>query len=167
MTQCFPYCQWHNLYRYSGTGKPLFMDTQRAEGWEAEGVNDESLNTASTNSSQDNDKNSQHHKGGLHNNALYAAGMGRPATAQVNPHHTEDLASTGTNVSYEGPTAPGAGGSVGTGYASGQAATGASIASSSDYDQAAIGRHFDKAEGDDDITDRGETTTNGNKPHEE
>jgi hypothetical protein len=34
------------------------------------------------------------------------------------------LANTGTNISYEGPTAPGGGGSVGTGYSSGHSATG-------------------------------------------
>lgn len=35
------------------------------------------------------------------------------------------LGNTGTNISYEGATAPAGGGSVGTGYASGQEATGA------------------------------------------
>ena len=123
------------------------MDAERQDGQQAEGYGDESLNTGSTSG---NEETSQHHrKGGIHNNALYAAGMGRPATAQVNPHNTRDMANTGTNVSYEGPTAPGGGGSAGTGYTSGQADTGQSISTSSDYDQAAVGKHFDKAEGED------------------
>ncbi|MBS1630366.1 MAG: hypothetical protein JST27_09935 [Bacteroidetes bacterium] len=81
------------------------------------------------------------HKGGIHNNALYAAGMGRAATAQVNPHRTDDLANTGTNVWYEGATAPGSGGSSGTGYTSGQAGTGASISSPSDFDELDLSKH--------------------------
>jgi hypothetical protein len=40
---------------------------------------------------------------------------------------------TGTNVSYEGATAPGAGGSVGTGYASGQAALDERIRTNPDF----------------------------------
>lgn len=132
------------------------MDTQRQEGWQADGTNDESLNTSSTSNNENNEAGEHHRKAGIHNNALYAAGMGRPATAQVDPHNTRDLASTGTNVSYEGPTAPGAGGSAGTGFTSGQPGTGATIATSSDYDQAAIGKHFDKAEGEDNATDRSE-----------
>jgi hypothetical protein len=133
------------------------MDTQRQEGQQADGYGDESLNTSST--SGDQGHNESHRKGGIHNNALYAASMGRPATAQVNPHHTDDLANTGTNVSYEGPTAPGSGGSTGTGYTSGQADTGSTLATSSDYDQAAVGKHFDKAEGDD-IADEAEDEIN-------
>lgn len=41
------------------------------------------------------------------------------------------LGNTGTNISYEGATAPGGGGSVGTGYSSGQEATGADITETS------------------------------------
>jgi hypothetical protein len=134
------------------------MDTQREEGQQADGYGDESLNTSSTGGNQDSGH--QERKAGIHNNALYAASMGRAATAQVNPHNTSDLANTGTNISYKGPTAPGAGGSAGTGYTSGQADTGATIATSSDYDQAAIGKHFDKAEGDDDLADEAEDEMN-------
>lgn len=134
------------------------MDTQRQEGQQAEGYGDESLNTSSTGGQQNS--NEQERKGGIHNNALYAASMGRPATAQVNPHNSGDLANTGTNVSYEGPTAPGAGGSAGTGFTSGQADTGSTLATSSDYDQAAVGKHFDKAEGDDNITGEAEDEIN-------
>ncbi len=134
------------------------MDTQRQEG-RPEDYGDESLNTGSAGNSESENNSSQqgeHQKGGIHNNALYAAGMGRAATAQVDPHNNSALANTGTNISYDGPTAPGAGGSEGTGYTSGQAATGQSIATDLDYEQAgvgAVGKHFDKAEGDDNITD--------------
>jgi hypothetical protein len=71
-----------------------------------------------------------------HSSALKAASLGRSATAQVTHHSGEGaLAMTGTNVSYEGATAPGAGGSVGTGYASGKQAVDATISTNSDYEQ--------------------------------
>jgi hypothetical protein len=79
-------------------------------------------------------------RGGIHNNALYAASMGRAATSQVNPHNNRGLANTGTNISYEGATAPGSGGSVGSGYSSGMSAAESSISTNSDYDQARIGK---------------------------
>jgi hypothetical protein len=60
----------------------------------------------------------------------------RSATAQVDPHSDRDLAGTGTNISYEGATAPGAGGSAGTGFASGKEATGEKLATSSGEDRA-------------------------------
>lgn len=100
------------------------------------------------------------HKGGIHNNALYAASMGRAATAQVNPHRTDDLANTGTNVWYEGATAPGAGGSAGTGYTSGQAGTGASISSPSDFDELDLGKH---TPGQDATDDPGKQTDNASE----
>lgn len=90
---------------------------------------------------QENNKDAKKKKkGGIHNNALYAASMGRAATAQVDPHSDRDLANTGTNISYEGATAPGAGGSVGSGYASGKSAAESSISTDSDYDQARVGK---------------------------
>lgn len=52
--------------------------------------------------------------------------------------HRSDWSHTGTNISYEGPTAPGSGGSVGTGQASGQNAVGARISTDSEYDKAQI-----------------------------
>jgi hypothetical protein len=77
--------------------------------------------------------NPEHKK---HNSALAAASLGRSATAQVTAHSGEGaLAMTGTNVSYEGATAPGAGGSVGTGYASGKQAVDATISANSDFAQ--------------------------------
>jgi len=123
------------------------MDTQKQEGMQADGLGDESLNTGSAgNLPSSESENKPHRKSGIHNNALYAASMGRAATAQVDPHSNSGLANTGTNISYEGPTAAGSGGSMGTGYTSGQAATGTSITTDSDYDQAAIGKHFDQAD---------------------
>jgi hypothetical protein len=103
--------------------KTKVMDTQK---------NQDELN-------QEQSQDQSQKKGGIHNNALYAASMGRAATAQVNPHDNSGLAQTGTNISYEGATAPGSGGSAGTGYTSGQPATGASISTDSDYDQAGVG----------------------------
>lgn len=47
--------------------------------------------------------------------------------------HRQTWSNTGTNVSYEGSTAPAGGGSVGTGEASGHSATGASI-NTTDYE---------------------------------
>lgn len=88
-----------------------------------------------TGASDESKEESKEKKGGIHNNALYAASMGRAATAQVNPHDNSGLAQTGTNVSYEGPTAPGGGGSAGTGYGSGQSATGSTTITTEDYDK--------------------------------
>jgi hypothetical protein len=67
--------------------------------------------------------------------ALVAASIGRSATAQVRRHIHASFDQTGTNVSYEGATAPGAGGSVGTGYASGQAALDEHIRTNPDFVQ--------------------------------
>lgn len=89
---------------------------------------------------QDNKDTQKKKKGGIHNNALHAASMGRAATGQVDPHSNRGLANTGTNISYEGATAPGAGGSVGSGYASGKSAAESSINTDSDYDQARVGK---------------------------
>ena len=72
--------------------------------------------------------------------ALEAASLGRSATEQVRRHNVRDLANTGTNISYEGATAPGAGGSVGTGYASGKEAVDEKMRTNSDYEQNRAGR---------------------------
>lgn len=98
---------------------------------------------------QENNKDSKKKKkGGIHNNALYAASMGRAATAQVDPHSNRGLANTGTNISYEGATAPGGGGSVGSGYASGKSAAESSISTDWDYDQARVGKGHKKEQED-------------------
>lgn len=100
--------------------------------------------------------NSGHKK---HNSALAAASLGRAATAQVRAHSGDGmLAKTGTNVVYEGATAPGGGGSVGTGYASGKQAVDATISSNSDFTQNRGGspskaRAAKKKEQDEDIKD--------------
>ncbi len=136
------------------------MDTQGQGSERTEDYGDESLNTSSTGAQGQDSKTGGEKRGGIHNNALYAASMGRPATAQVNPHNNSDLANTGTNISYEGPTAPGSGGSTGHGYTSGQPDAGSTISTSSDYDQAAVGKHFDKVEGEDNISDETNIETN-------
>ena len=136
------------------------MDQSNREDNQAQGTGDESVNTSSTENSQQNNTEGQHRKGGIHNNALYAASMARPATAAVDPHNTSDLASTGTNISYEGPTAPGSGGSAGTGYTSGQAATGASVTTGSDYDQAAVSAGRDNEASDEKRADDAENEIN-------
>jgi hypothetical protein len=65
--------------------------------------------------------------------ALVAASFGRSAVGAVRHHTHEGFDKTGTNVSYEGATAPGAGGSVGTGYASGTPAIDVTLRTNSDY----------------------------------
>ncbi|XZF14389.1 hypothetical protein ACTHGU_21615 [Chitinophagaceae bacterium MMS25-I14] len=60
--------------------------------------------------------------------------IGSATDAVHNRHAGSELGSTGTNVSYEGPTAPGGGGAVGTGYASGSDATGADISTTNEND---------------------------------
>lgn len=118
------------------------MDTQKEDGQQADGYGDESLNTSSAGdsntSSGEGDKGHKHGKGGIHNNALFAASMGRPATAQVDPHRNHDPAQIGTNTSYEGTSSPGAGVSTGVRYTSGQAGTGASTQADSDEAQTGV-----------------------------
>jgi hypothetical protein len=119
-------------------------------GWQTQG---ESLNTGSASTESTPDRSNtggEHQKENIHNNALYAASMGRPATAQVDPHSNSGLAQTGTNTSYEGPTAPGAGGSSGSGYTSGQSGVQSSISTDSDYEQAGIGRSNEESGDDED-----------------
>lgn len=55
------------------------------------------------------------------------------ANVRARKHH-DTLANTGTNISYEGATPAAGGGSVGTGYGSGQDATGARISTDSNID---------------------------------
>lgn len=104
--------------------------------WQSQG---ESLNTGSAPQNDEQGRDENHKKGGIHNNALYAASMGRAATAQVDPHDNSGLEQTGTNPGYERPIGAGAGGSAGTGFTSGQADTGQRITTSSDYEQAGLG----------------------------
>lgn len=59
-----------------------------------------------------------------------------PTDAARARRHTDTWSNQGTNISYEGATAPGGGGSVGTGQASGQDAVGARIRSSDPYEHA-------------------------------
>ena len=102
---------------------------------------------------EDENKSSQKKNG---SSALQAASMGRSATAQVDAHSNSGLANTGTNISYEGPTAPGAGGSVGIGYASGKEATGEKIATNTDYDKNRGGRATEKNKDEETNTGKGD-----------
>jgi hypothetical protein len=81
--------------------------------------------------------------------ALYDAIIGS-ATDNVrsHTHHHDTLGNTGTNISYEGPTAPGSGGSAGTGYASGQDAVGARTSTNSEYEEGRVA-HPKKKDDDD------------------
>ncbi|MEO6832759.1 MAG: hypothetical protein ABI378_09760 [Chitinophagaceae bacterium] len=81
-----------------------------------------------------------HKRGGIHNNALFAAGMGRAATAAVNPHNTSALAQTGTNASYEGPTSLNAGGTAGAGFGVNQSAVDSSTKTNLGYLDASEGQ---------------------------
>jgi hypothetical protein len=136
------------------------MDQLNREDAQAQGSGDESLNTSDANKSQSSGSEGKHKKGGIHNNALYAASMGRAATAHVNPHNTSNLAQTGTNISYEGPTAPGAGGSLGTGFTSGQAATGAALSTESEHEPIPVGKRNDNERREDDLADEAENEIN-------
>ena len=107
---------------------------------------------------QENNEEQQPQKGGIHNNALYAASMGRPATAQVNPHSNEGLAQTGTNNSYEGPLGAGSGGAAGTGYTSGQAGTGATVAT--DYGDDATRINHPSERNNDELADEAQDEIN-------
>ena len=80
-----------------------------------------------------------------------AADVYRSPTAAVDPHNTSRYANTGTNISYEGATAPGGGGASGTGNASGQPATGSRITTTREEETGQIGKHYDKPEGNDNI----------------
>lgn len=65
-------------------------------------------------------------------------------TQNVRARHTGNTwSNTGTNISYEDQTAPGAGGSVGTGQASGQNATDSRINTGSDYERGEATRKHD------------------------
>ena len=89
-------------------------------------------------------QNKQHQSSG--NAANIDAIIGSPTDAARAHRHTDQWSNQGTNISYEGATAPGGGGSVGTGQASGQDAVGARISSNDEYDHAMAGNKKDKGE---------------------
>jgi hypothetical protein len=67
-----------------------------------------------------------------------------------------NMGSTGTNVSYEGATAPGGAGSAGTGYGSGQDATGAGINEGNEDDLIREEKRKDEKDEDEDDADNAE-----------
>jgi hypothetical protein len=76
--------------------------------------------------------------------------ISQSATDAARSHrHTDTLSNTGTNISYEGNTAPGAGGSVGTGQASGQDAVEPRISSDHPNDYISTKEHTEEKEGED------------------
>jgi len=86
---------------------------------------------------------------GAANAANLDAIIGGATNAARSNRHTDTLSNTGTNISYEGNTAPAGGGSVGTGQASGQDAVGARLTTSDKHDHATgSNKRYDK-EGED------------------
>lgn len=81
-----------------------------------------------------------------------------PTDAARSRKHTDTWSNQGTNISYEGQTAPGGSGSVGTGNASGQSATGARI-TTTDSSDAVTNRKDDNSERSEDL---GKEDTLGN-----
>jgi hypothetical protein len=69
--------------------------------------------------------------------------------------HTDTLANTGTNTSYEGATSNAAGG---TGYNSGQSATGETTRTTSGYDAAGLGNHEKQSEESDETNENEKDT---------
>ncbi|HTM66254.1 MAG TPA: hypothetical protein VL093_08040 [Flavipsychrobacter sp.] len=80
---------------------------------------------------QDQDKQKKRHSGTA---ASIDGIINSPTEAARSHRHTDQWSSQGTNISYEGATAPGGGGSVGTGYASGQDAVGARVSADDESD---------------------------------
>jgi len=92
------------------------------------------------------DNEGQGRKSGSGNAANIDAIIGSATDGARSHRHTDTWSNQGTNISYEGATAPGGGGSVGTGQASGQDAVGARISSDDEQDYANAGREKDKGE---------------------
>lgn len=70
-------------------------------------------------------------------------------TENVRSRHTQQTwSNTGTNISYEGQTAPGGAGSVGTGQSSGQNAVESSIHTNDEYEQGRAEHPNKKDDGD-------------------
>lgn len=120
------------------------MDNQRTQPQEESlKNNDQPLDGqhGSSSGTQQGDSSRDKQREHRHVSADQINGIIGSATSNVHARHHSGGAhwsDVGTNISYEGATAPGAGGSVGTGEASGQSATGSSIQSSS-VDQAVSG----------------------------
>jgi len=81
---------------------------------------------------QDSQNKEQQHAHKSGNAANIDSIIGSPTEHVRAGRSSDSLGNTGANTSYEGATAPGGGGSAGTGYTSGQSGTGASISSDSD-----------------------------------
>ncbi|PZF71371.1 hypothetical protein [Taibaiella soli] len=85
------------------------------------------------------------------------------ATDAVHSRHaSSNLGNTGTNISYEGATAPGGSGSVGTGYSSGQDATGTTINTEGENDFVRDHKHKDEDDTDEENEKEKDEDTLGN-----
>lgn len=93
------------------------------------------------------DKQEAHKKPKHSSAASINAIISSPTDAVRSRRHTDTLANTGTNTSYEGATSNSP---VGTGYNSGQSATGETINTNSGYDAAGMGHSKHKKEKDED-----------------
>lgn len=89
---------------------------------------------------QHNNTSEDKHKKSSGSAARLDSIISSPTDAARSHRHTDTWSNQGTNTSYEGATAPGGGGSVGTGQASGQDAVGARISTTSG-DEAVTGRN--------------------------
>ena len=93
---------------------------------------------------KDNEKHQERrHSSAASINAIITS----PTNAVRSRRHTDTLGNTGNNTSYEGPTSNAAGG---TGYNSGQSATGETIRTTTGYDAAGMGHHKKHDEEEDD-----------------
>lgn len=122
--------------RAQSQGEPIKNNDQPLDGMHgsSSGTQAETSNTAQ--SGGDTEQGHRHTSA-----AQLDALITSPTNAVHARHHSgRHHGDTGTNISYEGATAPGGGGSVGTGEASGQSASGSSI-TSTDADLTVSGAH--------------------------
>lgn len=97
-------------------------------------------NARKTDASDERASNPSSNEQKKHSSAASIDSIISGATDAVHSRMSQEMwGNTGSNISYEGPTAPGAGGSVGTGNASGQDAVQGTINTNSEYDAAREG----------------------------
>lgn len=103
------------------------MENRKPDPQEEENKKDQEPTTPASDTSENKEQTDTEHPK-KHSSAASLDSIITGATDAVHSRHTSsNLGNTGTNISYEGATAPGGSGSVGTGYSSGQDATGATI----------------------------------------
>lgn len=103
------------------------MENKKPNPQQEESKKDQESTTPAGNTSENKEQTEQEHPK-KHSSAASIDSIITGATDAVHSRHaSSNLGNTGTNISYEGATAPGGSGSVGTGYSSGQDATGSTI----------------------------------------